>query len=543
MAEIKNIISADASSFNKGIEDARKSAKGFGQEVSSGLASGIAGFASLSMVVGKAVEAFNKFADIGDLAERFDMSSESIQRFSLVFEQSGSSAEGYAKSISKLKLAMADAVSGGEKSREVFAAAGISIESLSNGSVNAEQAFLKLADVIANTKDENQKLAAISDIFGAKMAGELLPILNQGSEALTANGNSATVMSDKMVGAMKGASDMMKGVGNDVQVLLGYLGVFFAGFLGGLKILVQSTVFYWSASFDAIVEIAKGIKDAMVFDFKGAKQHADNVVQTYKTMAGQIKGVFNEVKQSLNPDKTDKPIVGGSDLDKRKTEEQKKAAEDLKKKEEELAELRRRNELDALTNQERLNALSREYTELMLAAAKAGLKTKEGIDLQIQAEKKKAEIARVGKAVDDEKKKADDDEKKKAKELQEAKAKEADITGSTFAATQGKSEQLAEMKAKQSRLFAASEAETDPVEKQKKRNEALGMSKDIFNAAKSLQDSGEKPTVTSLQSIGLGGGFATPNDRQLKAAEEASKTLIEIRDALLKSSGEEPSAI
>jgi len=84
-------------------------------------------------------------------------------------------------------------VSGNEELQATFGAMGISAEAL-NG-MGTEELYYRVADAVAAAGTETAKLQILTSIFGNRMAGELLPMLEQGGAKRRELGGSAAVMS------------------------------------------------------------------------------------------------------------------------------------------------------------------------------------------------------------------------------------------------------------------------------------------------------------------------------------------------------------
>lgn len=125
--------------------------------------------------------AMEQGAAIDDLAQRYQVSALTVQRWQYVAMQCGVEAEVLTKSYVKARAAMLDLDSGkiNEQSKAV-SALGINI----NDFANSEEAFEGLINALANLKDGTQQVTLANEIFGDKIASTLLPLLNAGKDNL-----------------------------------------------------------------------------------------------------------------------------------------------------------------------------------------------------------------------------------------------------------------------------------------------------------------------------------------------------------------------
>lgn len=221
MAEIKVKATFDGSSVRTGLNQL----KGYGREFSSSLAGGIAGGLGAAALAGKMMEGFSnaleKFSKIGDLSERLGVDTTTLQRFGFAAEQTGMDIETAAKALQKIKLSMGDAAAGEKKATDAFSALGISLDDIRKG--NPETILYKIADGLAKCGDENERLNMLTGILGNRLAGQLFPLLSEGSENLRQLMAQAATLSEQDVMRLKAADDQIKSFNNDATVAYGWL--------------------------------------------------------------------------------------------------------------------------------------------------------------------------------------------------------------------------------------------------------------------------------------------------------------------------------
>ena len=368
MAEIRTKLSADTSELHNGLERARASVDGFGSKLKASAVGAAGGFLAAGVIIERTIDAFNHFGDIGDLSERFKVSAESLQRLGHVAEQTGSSAEAMAKGLQKVRLSLADAVNGSASAASVWSAAGVSLDAVRDGTVSAEQAMYSFSTYIAGTADETKKLSDVATVFGDKLAGEMLPVMEMGGEEMRRLGGSAAVMSEDMVGELKAASDQMKEFGNTCKVAFGYIAYGANIALGLFSAIGRSIGVLASAAIgDDVTD--KDFADAWMPD-KAVKD------------AGGPKG-------PLAPSGPTKEEVAAA----------KKEADEMAKARASLASVEREQDMARMDRHARINALERERVALLGEAYKLGYDTAAGVEKVVEAKRRELEIERERKAI------------------------------------------------------------------------------------------------------------------------------------------------
>jgi len=149
-----------------------------------GLAVSVGGLAAFAKSGIDAADALN------DMSQRLGVSVKDLAGFKLAAEQSGTSLEGVGKAIQKLGLSMGQAEQGLTTQAKALKTLGITAR-------DPKEAFFQLADAVANSNDPIKTNAALNDVLG-RSYGELLPLLNQGSDALRESAKQSETFAEAM---------------------------------------------------------------------------------------------------------------------------------------------------------------------------------------------------------------------------------------------------------------------------------------------------------------------------------------------------------
>lgn len=154
-----------------GLEKASSAAKPF----SMAAAGVITGLGALG------VKAASTGAEIDDLSLRFGVSAEKIQEWQYIAVQSGVDVEVFNKALVRARAAMLD-LSTGKTNEAAKAIQALGLDMSQFGS--NEEMFDGVIEALAGVEDKTLQAAYANEIFGDKIANQMLPFLNSGAESL-----------------------------------------------------------------------------------------------------------------------------------------------------------------------------------------------------------------------------------------------------------------------------------------------------------------------------------------------------------------------
>lgn len=127
---------------------------------------------------------------LNDMSARLGVSVKDLASFKLAAEQSGTSLDGVGTGIARLTRSIGDAEGGNKNLAKSLQALGITAR-------DPKEAFFQLADAVQRIEDPNKRAALLSDVLG-KSYGELVPLLNQGSQALRDSAAESETFAEQM---------------------------------------------------------------------------------------------------------------------------------------------------------------------------------------------------------------------------------------------------------------------------------------------------------------------------------------------------------
>lgn len=170
-----------------GLSDVQAAVGKFGGRLRDLAAVGAAGVAVLGGVAVATMNFAKRSVDaadaVGDLAERYQTSSQTIQVYGSLLEEAGGSVEDAAVSIGKLRKAITEANAGGKEQLAAFQGIGISAAELRD--MKPEEVLLRMADAFKASTNENAKQAVALTTMG-KNGTVMISTLNQGAEGIQA---------------------------------------------------------------------------------------------------------------------------------------------------------------------------------------------------------------------------------------------------------------------------------------------------------------------------------------------------------------------
>lgn len=172
------------------------SANGNLQKLQAGAAKLNSAFGALGAAI--SVGALASFAKSGidaadslnDMSQRLGVSVKDLASFKLAAEQSGTSLDGIGNGIARLTRSIGEAEAGNTKLAAALSSLGVTAR-------DPKEAFFQLADAVQRIQDPAQRAALLSQVLG-KSYQELVPLLNQGGQALRESARQSETFADAM---------------------------------------------------------------------------------------------------------------------------------------------------------------------------------------------------------------------------------------------------------------------------------------------------------------------------------------------------------
>ncbi|MGA0081797.1 MAG: phage tail tape measure protein, partial [Ilumatobacteraceae bacterium] len=165
-------------------------------------------------------DARNAIDAVGKLADQTGVSAEAIQAYGLAAQLSGVSTEEFARSLQKMTVRLGELEEGTDA--DIFGELGLSINKLREQ--GAEETFEQIADAISGLATDAERAAAANQIFG-RTGVTLLPLLNQGAEALKVQRQEAEalglVLTGDQVDSVEAMNDSFTKIGATINGIVG----------------------------------------------------------------------------------------------------------------------------------------------------------------------------------------------------------------------------------------------------------------------------------------------------------------------------------
>jgi hypothetical protein len=203
-------LALDASGMDRGLKKAEDSLNKFAKQAGTALVGAFA----MDKVISGFSTAIEKGDQLQDIAEKFGVSASKLQLLGNAATVFGSNLEQVSAGLNKLSLAQQKAISGESGSEalvETFAEVGISMDQLKT--MSAEDIFLKISDSFASGANDGRQFIIVNELLG-KAQTDLIKVMNQGSAAIIAQGESMGVWSDETISQLSEASDAIKTLQN-----------------------------------------------------------------------------------------------------------------------------------------------------------------------------------------------------------------------------------------------------------------------------------------------------------------------------------------
>lgn len=181
-------------------------------------------------------------AEIDDLSLRFGVSAEKVQEWQYVAMQTGVEAEVLSKAFIKARASMADMASGKSNAAvETLNKLGLSMEQFNSN----EEMFDGVLAALGNVKDSTLQAAYANEIFGDKIANQILPYVNAGTEqieALKSEFQAMGYLTNEQVAELAKLDDVLFRVKQSLSYAAMQIGTALAPLLESLATTLETTI-------------------------------------------------------------------------------------------------------------------------------------------------------------------------------------------------------------------------------------------------------------------------------------------------------------
>ena len=177
--------------------------------------------------------------DIDEMSERFDISSDTIQRWSYLSIQSGVETNTFSRALIRMRAAMADIAAGASnKATDVLQSLGISPDKFKN----SEEMFDGIIQALRQVEDSTLQTAYANEIFGDKIANDMLPYIRIADETLAqynAEFDAMPTLTAEQVKALDHLSDSYTRFTTSMQYAAAQMGAALAPIMERVLVLVE----------------------------------------------------------------------------------------------------------------------------------------------------------------------------------------------------------------------------------------------------------------------------------------------------------------
>lgn len=142
----------------------------------------VASAAALTGITALTLKTVSNTAELQDYADRLGITAEALQRYDYIAMQSGVETEQLVKSVAKARDAIGTALSGA--SNTATQALATLFGGIENIPSNAEEGFDAIIEQLSKIEDSTMQAYYANEIFGERLATNLIPMINNGSDKL-----------------------------------------------------------------------------------------------------------------------------------------------------------------------------------------------------------------------------------------------------------------------------------------------------------------------------------------------------------------------
>jgi len=225
----------------------------------------VAAAAALVGIVKLGTDAVATGDEIQTTADQYNLSAEAIQKWNYIALQTDVPVEQLYKGITKVRDAVGTALVGStNNATKALSEMGLSVENLGD----SDEAFYKIVTALSAVKDSTLQAYYANEIFGEKVATDLIPLLNQGSGALaelSAEFESIGYLSDEQVKGLSNFDNELNIMKTKLSLAKTELGIAFLPILKKLADFLTNSVIPVIEKFaDWFANLPSGVQDSII---------------------------------------------------------------------------------------------------------------------------------------------------------------------------------------------------------------------------------------------------------------------------------------
>jgi hypothetical protein len=162
----------------KQVEDAWTRTNPFqvlGGKTLAGLAAGI----GLQQIIDKSIDAVKALEAIGDVAERIDITTDSLQALQFVVSQNGGSAEDAVNALTKFSDTIGDAANSSTYFGTVLEANGVSLRDANKEIRSTDELLVDFARIVQGAGSQAERMSLVTEAFGRRAGPQMLVALQE----------------------------------------------------------------------------------------------------------------------------------------------------------------------------------------------------------------------------------------------------------------------------------------------------------------------------------------------------------------------------
>lgn len=271
--------------------------KGLGATIAKQAKRAAVALAGLTAALGAMIVSTAKTGDeIAKMSKRLNISTEDLSALRFQAGLAGTDFRAAATGIRFMTKAMFDSTQGLETAQRGFDILGITVTKTDGKLKDAQDIFLEISDALADMEDGTEKTAAAQLLFGSRMGTQLIPLLNQGSDALREQAEEARKLgivfdeeaarkSEILVDSMLRFNKVIEGVRNEIAFELipkvsKYLTILKDWILANKQLIAQNV----QLTIRLIAEALISLRDGAVAVAEVVKENRE-LIKTLSSMA------------------------------------------------------------------------------------------------------------------------------------------------------------------------------------------------------------------------------------------------------------------
>lgn len=289
MNRLMVMLGLDAKQFKSGAAAASSYASTFATQLRNSMLAALGPIAMAMQLMSWIRGVFAEAGQLADMAAKFDISTDSLQRMAIVGKRVGLELGNVAMILKSMRKGFQDAFKN-ETAVNDLLALGFTMDEIKAGGVDAQVAILRLSEALDKAGNKTKFMQRLTAAFG-RSANDIMAMLSMSTEELNQTFREAAIMSKEQINAADELGDAWDGVVEILKPVAMMIVGLIAMILGAVIGIISAVPMYIAAFGSMVMGKLAELMEWMAKIAKRIPAVGDTLSATLTSTAGAARGL------------------------------------------------------------------------------------------------------------------------------------------------------------------------------------------------------------------------------------------------------------